>query len=274
MLGWLEEHPNEANRIIEKCILSKKAREAAKRAREIIKRRGEISVTLPGKLADCSSKKPEERELFIVEGESAGGSAKQARNREFQAILSIRGKIINVEKAGIGKALKNEEIRAIASAIGAGIGSDFDSGSIRYNKIIIMTDADVDGAHIKTLLLTFFYRYMKPLIEQGYLYIAQAPLYRIKKDKKTYYVYSEKELEEFLSKTNKKAEVQRFKGLGEMNPEQLWETTMDPTKRILLQVTIEDALEAERLFSVLMGEDVEARKQFIIEHSKEAVLDV
>ncbi|HID42364.1 MAG TPA: DNA topoisomerase (ATP-hydrolyzing) subunit B [Archaeoglobaceae archaeon] len=273
ILEWLEEHPSEASRIIEKCLLSRKAREAARRAREIVKKRGEISITLPGKLADCSSKNPEERELFIVEGESAGGSAKQARNREFQAILSIRGKIINVEKAGFGKALKNEEVRAIASAIGAGIGSDFDSENVRYRRIIIMTDADVDGAHIKTLLLTFFYRYMRPLIEQGYLYIAQVPLYRVKKDKKTLYFYSEKELEDFMKKTDK-AEVQRFKGLGEMNPEQLWETTMDPTKRILLQVTIEDALEAERLFSVLMGEDVESRRNFIIRHSKEAVLDI
>lgn len=273
ILEWLEEHPSEANKIIEKCLLSRKAREAAKRARELVRKRGEISVTLPGKLADCSSRNPEERELFIVEGESAGGSAKQARNREFQAILSIRGKIINVEKAGIGKALKNEEIRAIASAIGAGIGSDFDPENIRYKKIIIMTDADVDGSHIKTLLLTFFYRYMKPLIERGYLYIAKAPLYRVKKDKKTLYFYSDKELEEFIKK-NDNAEVQRFKGLGEMNPEQLWETTMDPTKRILLQVTIEDALESERLFSVLMGEDVESRRNFIIKHSKEAVLDI
>ncbi len=273
LLEWLEEHPAEANKIIDKCLISRKAREAAKRARELVRKRGELSLTLPGKLADCSSRKPEERELFIVEGESAGGSAKQARNREFQAILAIRGKIINVEKAGLGKALKNEEVKAIASAIGAGIGSDFDSDSVRYGKIIIMTDADVDGAHIKTLLLTFFYRYMRPLIEQGYLYIAQPPLYRVKKDKKTLYFYSDRELEEFMEKRDK-ADVQRFKGLGEMNPDQLWDTTMDPAKRILLQVTIEDALEAERLFSVLMGEDVESRREFIVKHSKEAVLDI
>lgn len=268
MLRWLEEHPNEANRIIEKCMLAMKAREAARRARELVRKKGEISITLPGKLADCSSKNPEERELFIVEGESAGGSAKQARDRRFQAILPIRGKIINVEKAGFVKALKNEEIKAIVSAIGAGIGKDFDISKVRYKRIIIMTDADVDGAHIRTLLLTFFYRYMKPLIEQGYLYIAQPPLYKVKKGKKTYYVYSDRELEDLLKRIGD-AEVQRFKGLGEMNPEQLWETTMDPNSRILVKVTLEDALQAEQLFSILMGEDVEARKQFIIEHSKE-----
>jgi DNA gyrase subunit B len=267
MLRWLEEHPSEANKIIEKCMLSMKAREAAKRARELIVKRTEISITLPGKLADCSSKNPEERELFIVEGESAGGSAKQARNRFFQAILPIRGKIINVEKVGIARALKNEEIKAIAAAIGAGIGSEFDSGRIRYRRVIIMTDADVDGAHIRTLLLTFFYRQMKPLIEQGLLYIAQPPLYRVS-GKKTYYAYSDRELEDLLKRLGDSG-VQRYKGLGEMNPEQLWETTMDPSKRILVQVTLEDALQAEQLFSVLMGEDVEARKNFIIEHSKE-----
>lgn len=273
MLQWFLKNPQDTNKIIDKCMLSKRAREAAKRARELVRKKGEISVTLPGKLADCSSRKPEEREIFIVEGESAGGSAKQARNRDFQAILPIKGKIINVEKAGIGRALKNEEIKAIVSAIGAGIGSDFDSQHIRYRRIIIMTDADVDGAHIKTLLLTFFYRQMKPLIEQGYLYIAQAPLYRAKKDKKTHYIYSDKELEDFKQKGGK-SDIQRFKGLGEMNPDQLWETTMDPARRIMAQVTIDDALEAERLFTILMGEDVESRRQFIFDHSQEAVLDV
>lgn len=273
MLQWFLKNPHDTNKIIDKCMLSKRAREAAKRARELVRKKGEISVTLPGKLADCSSKKPEEREIFIVEGESAGGSAKQARNREFQAILPIKGKIINVEKAGIGRALKNEEIKAIVSAIGAGIGSDFDSQHIRYRRIIIMTDADVDGAHIKTLLLTFFYRQMKPLIEQGHLYIAQAPLYRAKKDKKTHYIYSDKELEDFKQKGGK-ADIQRFKGLGEMNPDQLWETTMDPNRRIMAQVNIDDALEAERLFTILMGEDVESRRQFIFDHSQEAILDV
>ena len=269
VLRWLEEHPNEANKIIEKCIVAMKAREAAKRAKELVRKRSELSITLPGKLADCSSKNPEERELFIVEGESAGGSAKQARDRRFQAVLPIRGKIINVEKAGFLRALKNEEIKAIASAIGAGIGKDFDINRARYRRIIIMTDADVDGAHIRTLLLTFFYRYMRPLIEHGYLYIAQPPLYRVKKGKKTYYVYSEKELKNLLEKLGDGVEVQRFKGLGEMNPEQLWETTMDPRRRVLIQVTIEDALRAEELFSILMGEDVEARREFIMRHSKD-----
>ncbi len=269
VLRWLEEHPNEASKIIEKCLIAMRAREAAKRARELVRKKSELSITLPGKLADCSSKNPEERELFIVEGESAGGSAKQARDRRFQAVLPIRGKIINVEKAGFLRALKNEEIKAIASAIGAGIGKDFDISKARYRRIIIMTDADVDGAHIRTLLLTFFYRYMRPLIEHGYLYIAQPPLYRVKKGKKTYYVYSDKELRRLLEKIGDGAEVQRFKGLGEMNPEQLWETTMDPNRRILIQVTIEDALRAEQLFSILMGEDVEARREFIIRHSRE-----
>ncbi|HIP62529.1 MAG TPA: DNA topoisomerase (ATP-hydrolyzing) subunit B [Archaeoglobus profundus] len=268
ILKWLEEHPSEASKIIEKCLLAMKAREAAKRARELMKKKSDVSLALPGKLADCSSKNPDERELFIVEGESAGGSAKQARDRRFQAVLPIRGKIINVEKAGFIRALKNEEIKAIASAIGAGIGKDFDISKVRYKKIIIMTDADVDGAHIRTLLLTFFYRYMRPLIEHGYLYIAQPPLYRVKKGDKVYYVYSEKELKKLLEKLGN-CEVQRFKGLGEMNPEQLWETTMNPKTRVLIQVTIEDALKAEQLFNILMGEDVKARKEFIIKHSKE-----
>ncbi len=268
MLEWLEEHPNEAIKIIEKCVLARKAREAAKRARELVRKKKE-GLTLPGKLADCSSKRPEERELFIVEGESAGGSAKQARDRRFQAILPIRGKIINVEKAGMNRAMKNEEIRAIVAAIGAGVGKDFDITKVRYRRVIIMTDADVDGAHIRTLLLTFFYRYMRPLIESGYLYIAQPPLYRIKKGKKVYYAYSDRELEDVLKRLGDKVEVQRYKGLGEMNPEQLWETTMNPENRYLIQVTIEDAKKADELFSILMGEDVEARRKFIVEHSKE-----
>jgi len=268
MLEWLEEHSSEAVRIIEKCIVARKAREAARRARELVRKRRD-SLTLPGKLADCSSKKPEERELFIVEGESAGGSAKQARDRRFQAILPIRGKIINVEKSGMNKAMKNGEVKAIVAAIGAGIGKDFDITRVRYRKIIIMTDADVDGAHIRTLLLTFFYRYMKPLVESGYLYIAQPPLYRIKKGKKIYYAYSDRELEDYLNRFKGKIEIQRYKGLGEMNPEQLWETTMNPENRYLIQVTLEDAKKADELFSILMGEDVEARRKFIIEHSKE-----
>ncbi len=268
VLEWLEEHPNLAMKILEKCMIARRAREAAKRARELIKRKRE-GITLPGKLADCSSRRPEERELFIVEGESAGGSAKQARDRRFQAILPIRGKIINVEKSGMNKAMKNEEIKSIVAAIGAGIDKDFDITKARYRKVIIMTDADVDGAHIRTLLLTFFYRYMRPLIESGYLYIAQPPLYRIKKGKKIYYAYSDRELEEFLKRLGNNVEVQRYKGLGEMNPEQLWETTMNPKNRYLIQVTIEDAKKADELFTILMGEDVEARRKFIIEHSKE-----
>ncbi len=268
MLGWLEKHPNEAMKVIEKCLLSMKAREAARRAKELVRRKNEVHLTLPGKLADCSSKNPEERELFIVEGESAGGSAKQARDRNFQAVLPIRGKIINVEKSGMMKALKNEEIKALIAAIGAGVGKDFEINKARYRRVIIMTDADVDGAHIRTLLLTFFYRYMRPLIEHGYLYIAQPPLYRVKKGKKVYYVYSDRELEDLLKRIGN-AEIQRYKGLGEMNPEQLWETTMNPQNRIMMQVTIEDAMEAEELFTTLMGEDVEARRNFIIEHSKE-----
>ncbi|WP_456328502.1 DNA topoisomerase (ATP-hydrolyzing) subunit B [Archaeoglobus sp.] len=267
-LRWLEEHPSEAQRIIEKCLLAMKAREMAKRARELVKKRAELSLTLPGKLADCSSKNVEERELFIVEGESAGGSAKQARDRRFQAVLPIRGKIINVEKAGMLRALKNAEIKAIASAIGGGIGKDFDISKVRYGKIIIMTDADVDGAHIRTLLLTFFYRYMRPLIEEERVYIALPPLYRVKKGDKVYYVYSEKELRDILKKVGK-AEVQRFKGLGEMNPEQLWETAMNPKTRKLVKVTIEDALIAEKMFRILMGENVEERKEFILNHAKE-----
>ena len=268
ILKWLERHPTEAEKLINKFIVAKKAREAARRARELVRRREGIFATLPGKLADCSSKNPSERELFIVEGDSAGGSAKQARDRRYQAILPIRGKIINVEKSGIARILKNEEIKAIISAIGAGMGKDFDVGKSRYRRIIIMTDADVDGAHIRTLLLTFFYRYMRPLIEAGYLYIAQPPLYRIKKGKKVYYAYSDDELRRILKKLGE-AEVQRYKGLGEMNPDQLWETTMNPENRILIQVSLEDAKRADELFRVLMGEDVEGRKKFIMEHSKE-----
>jgi DNA gyrase subunit B len=268
MLKWLEEHPNEAMKVIEKCMLSMKAREAARRAKELVRRKNEVHLTLPGKLADCSSKNPDERELFIVEGESAGGSAKQARDRNFQAVLPIRGKIINVEKSGMMKALKNEEIKALIAAIGAGVGKDFEINKARYRRVVIMTDADVDGAHIRTLLLTFFYRYMRPLIEHGYLYIAQPPLYRVKKGKKVYYVYSDRELEDLLKRIGN-AEIQRYKGLGEMNPDQLWETTMNPKNRIMMQVTIEDAMEAEELFTTLMGEDVEARRNFIIEHSRE-----
>ncbi|MEM1957245.1 MAG: DNA topoisomerase (ATP-hydrolyzing) subunit B [Archaeoglobaceae archaeon] len=268
VLKWMEENAKDAEMLINRFLVIKKAREAAKRAKELVKKRDELSITLPGKLADCSSKKVEERELFIVEGESAGGSAKQARDRRFQAILPIRGKIINVEKAGMVKILKNEEIKAIISAIGAGIDKNFDIEKMRYSKVIIMCDADVDGSHIRTLLLAFFYRHMRPLIEAGRLFIAQPPLYGVKKGGKVYYAYSEAELKKLIEKLGN-ADVQRYKGLGEMNPEQLWETTMNPEKRILIQVKIEDAKKADELFRVLMGEDVESRKNFIMAHSKE-----
>ncbi|MEM0330603.1 MAG: DNA topoisomerase (ATP-hydrolyzing) subunit B [Archaeoglobaceae archaeon] len=268
MLKWLEENTKEAESLINRFLIIKRAREAAKRAKELVKKREDVSITLPGKLADCSSKNIEEREIFIVEGESAGGSAKQARDRRFQAILPIRGKIINVEKAGMVKILKNEEIKAIISAIGAGIDKNFDLSKMRYSRVIIMSDADVDGLHIRTLLLAFFYRHMRPLIEAGRLYIAQPPLYGVKKGNKTYYAYNEAELNRLLEKLGN-AEVQRYKGLGEMNPEQLWETTMDPQRRIMIQVRIEDAKRADELFRILMGEDVESRKNFIIAHSKE-----
>ncbi|MEM1578071.1 MAG: DNA gyrase subunit B, partial [Archaeoglobaceae archaeon] len=268
ILKWLEENSREGEALINRFLIIKRAREAAKRAKELVRKREDISITLPGKLADCSSKNAEERELFIVEGESAGGSAKQARDRRFQAILPIRGKIINVEKAGIVKILRNEEIKAIISAIGAGIDKSFDLSKMRYSRVIIMSDADVDGSHIRTLLLAFFYRHMKPLIESGRLFIAQPPLYGVKKDGKTYYAYSDAELKRLLEKIGK-GDVQRYKGLGEMNPEQLWETTMNPEKRIMIQVKIEDAKRADELFRILMGEDVESRKAFIMAHSKE-----
>ena len=270
---FLEENPSSARAIIEKALLAMHAREAARKARELVRRKTPLEVApLPGKLADCSSKKPEECELYLVEGDSAGGSAKQGRDRRYQAILPLRGKILNVEKARLSKILENDEIRAMITAIGTGIGDEFDTNNARYHKIIIMTDADVDGAHIRTLLLTFFYRYMRPLIEAGYVYIAQPPLYRIKKGKTVEYAYSEKELTE---KSKKGATIQRYKGLGEMNPHQLWETTMNPETRTILQVTLEDAIEADRIFSTLMGSAVEPRREFIQRHAKEVrVLDV
>ncbi len=270
--SFLIENPKDAEIIIEKVLESARAREAAKRAKEIARRKSALdSRSLPGKLADCSVEDPRKAELFIVEGDSAGGSAKQGRNREFQAILPLKGKILNVEKSRIDKVLNNKEISAIISAIGTNIGEDFDINKLRYHKIIIMTDADVDGSHIRTLLLTFFYRYMRPLIERGHVYIAQPPLYRIKLNKKVFYLYSEEELKRFLEEhKNEKTEIQRYKGLGEMNPEQLWETTLNPERRVLYKVTIQDAIEAERLFNILMGEDVKARREFIINHAKEA----
>jgi len=270
---YLEENPSAARKIIERALQAAKAREAARRARELVRKKSYLeSTSLPGKLADCTSNEPEKCELFIVEGDSAGGSAKQGRDRKYQAILPLKGKILNVEKASFDKILENDEIRAIISAIGTGIGDDFDIRKANYHKIIIMTDADVDGAHIRTLLLTFFFRYMRPLIENGYIYIAQPPLYRIKKGNKEYYAYSDEEMKKVAGDG---ATIQRYKGLGEMNPEQLWETTMNPEKRILKKVEIEDAIEADELFTILMGKNVEERRKFIKEHAKEVVnLDV
>ena len=268
---YFEEHPDTARSIITKAISAARAREAARKARELARRKSYLeSLDLPGKLADCTEENPEKAELFIVEGDSAGGSAKQARDRHFQAILPLRGKILNVEKARIDKVFKNQEIRALISAIGTGVKEDFDYSKLRYHKIIIMTDADVDGAHIRTLLLTFFYRYMPELIEKGHVFIAQAPLYRIQKGKEIHYVYSDEEKDTLLKKLSN-ATVQRFKGLGEMNPHQLWDTTMNPEKRRLIKVTIEDAAEADRLFSILMGEQVAPRREFIIQHAREVM---
>jgi len=268
---YLEEHPDEAKRIIEKCITVAKAREAARKARDLIIRKSGLDTgTLPGKLADCSEKEPSHCELYLVEGDSAGGSAKQGRNRRFQAILPLRGKILNVEKAPLDKMLASAEIRIIITALGAGIDDDFDPARLRYHRIILMTDADVDGSHIRTLLLTFFFRHMPGLISNGYLYIAQPPLYRIKAANNQHWVYSEQEKEEVMRqlKGAKKVGIQRYKGLGEMNPEQLWETTMNPDTRTLLGVGIEDAAKADHIFHVLMGDEVPPRKAFIQAHAK------
>ncbi|NPB03365.1 MAG: DNA topoisomerase (ATP-hydrolyzing) subunit B [Thermotogae bacterium] len=261
---FLEENPKAAQAIIQKAILAAKSRAAARKARELVKRKNFLeSDTLPGKLADCITKDSNEAELFIVEGDSAGGSAKQARDRRTQAILPIRGKIRNVEKADTVKVLSNSEVRAIISAIGCGIKDECDPSKARYRKIIIMSDADVDGAHIRTLLLTLFWRFMRPLIEQGYIYIAMPPLYRVQKGKQVKYLYSDEELDELLREWGQNVVIQRYKGLGEMNPQQLWETTMNPETRTLKRVMVEDAVEADHLFSILMGKVVERRREFI-----------
>jgi DNA gyrase subunit B len=262
---FFEENPTVARRIIEKTILAARARDAARKARELTRRKSALEISsLPGKLADCSIRDPLQTEIYLVEGDSAGGSAKQGRDRRFQAILPLRGKILNVEKARMDKILNSLEIRAMITAFGSGIGSDFDLEKSRYGKIIIMTDADVDGAHIRTLLMTFFYRYMQPLIENGRVFIAQPPLYLAKKGKEHWYLYNDAALEELFRKIGKNdITLQRYKGLGEMNPEQLWETTMNPEERTLLQVTMEDAMTADEIFSVLMGDKVEPRRQFI-----------
>ena len=276
LFEFLEENPKVAQACIGKALLASQAREAARKARELTRRKGLLDIgNLPGKLADCTEKDPSRCELFLVEGESAGGSAKQARDRSFQAILPLRGKILNVEKARLDKMLRNAEIRTLITALGTGVDTEFDISKARYHRVCIMTDADVDGAHIRTLLLTFFFRNMRPMIDQGYVYIAQPPLYRVKKGKVEKYVFSDRELAEASEELGKGADIQRYKGLGEMNPEQLRTTTMDPESRIMKKVTIDDAQVADDLFTVLMGDAVEPRRMFIQTHAKEVeFLDV
>lgn len=266
---FLEENPSVGRRIVEKGISAYRVREAARKAREIARRKNALEVSsLPGKLTDCSSRDPAESEVFLVEGDSAGGSAKQGRDRQFQAILPLRGKIINVEKARLDKILSNEEIRAMITAIGTGIGEDFDLAKARYHRVIIMTDADVDGSHIRTLLLTFFYRFMPRLIDSGYVYIAQPPLYLVRKGKEEHYCYNDADLEHLLERIGReRTDLQRYKGLGEMNADQLWSTTMDPANRTLLRVSLEDAMSADAIFNVLMGDKVEPRREFIQENA-------
>ncbi len=270
---FLEENPAAAKNILSKALEAAEAREAARKARELTRRKNALEVgSLPGKLADCSEKDPAQSEIYIVEGDSAGGSAKQGRDRKFQAILPLRGKILNVEKARLTKILKNEEIRALITAIGAGIGEgeEFDIEKTRYHKIVVMTDADVDGSHIRTLLLTLFYRYMRPLIESGYIYIAQPPLFKVKKGKSEFYIYNEEELNRKLAEIGREGiAMQRYKGLGEMNPQQLWDTTMNPETRTMLQVSLEDAIKADEIFTILMGDKVEPRREFIERHAKD-----
>jgi DNA gyrase subunit B len=267
---FLEENPAIAKNILEKSITSSRAREAARKAKELTRRKSALeSLTLPGKLADCSERDPSACELYLVEGDSAGGSAKQGRDRRFQAILPLRGKILNVEKARLDKILANEEIRSMITALGTGISEEFDISKARYHKVILMSDADIDGAHIRTLLLTFFFRYMKPLVDAGYIYIAQPPLYRVKKGKSENYVYNDAELEKLLKQIGKSGiSIQQYKGLGEMDAIQLWETTMDPDTRTVMQVTLDDAIEADSVFSMLMGDRVEPRRDYIFENAR------
>ena len=273
---FLEENPSVGKAILEKCINASRAREAARKARELVRRKSALETsTLPGKLADCSSKVPEECEVYIVEGDSAGGSAKQGRDRKFQAILPLWGKMLNVEKSRADKIYNNDKLQPVILAVGAGIGKDFDISKIRYGKVIIMADADVDGAHIRTLLLTFFFRYMRPLIENGNVYLAQPPLYKLsKKGMEDIYCYTDEDLAKAFKDLEEKGiardqvGIQRYKGLGEMNPEQLWETTMDPEKRILIKVTMDDAIKADAIFTLLMGDEIEPRRKFIEENAK------
>jgi len=268
---FLEENPAVGKIIIDKALMAARARDAARKARELTRKSVLERSTLPGKLADCSSKDPMECEIYIVEGDSAGGSAKQGRNRKFQAILPLRGKILNVEKQRLDRILNADSIRSMVTAFGAGIGKDFDVSKLRYNRVIIMTDADVDGAHIRTLLLTFFYRYMRPLIDEGHVFIAQPPLYKVSKGKKEIYAYTDEELESALNEMGGKdssVDIQRYKGLGEMNANQLWDTTMNPEERILLKATVEDAIAADEIFTILMGDKVEPRREFIQKNAK------
>jgi DNA gyrase subunit B len=268
---WLEQNASSASAIINKSLTAARARAAARQARDLVIRKSAIDASaLPGKLADCSERNAQRTELFVVEGDSAGGSAKQGRDRRFQAVLPLRGKILNIEKARVDHALKSNEIRALVQALGTGVGASFNLEPLRYSKIVIMTDADVDGAHITTLLLTFFYRYMEPLITSGHLFLAQPPLYKISAAKASQYAYSDEERDTVLAKLGEKnVTIQRYKGLGEMNPEQLWETTMDPSRRTIIQVSLEDAAGADQTFDMLMGSDVPPRRKFIQTHAKE-----
>lgn len=277
LADYLELNPADGKRIVEKGLQASRARHAARKARELTRRKNALEISsLPGKLADCSLTDPELCEIFIVEGDSAGGTAKQSRDRRFQAILPLRGKILNVEKARLDKILSNAEIRSMVTAFGTGIGEDFDISKARYHKVVLMTDADVDGAHIRTLLLTFFYRYMRPLLEEGYVYIALPPLYQVRKGKESHYAFDDQELDEILERVGRSGStIQRYKGLGEMNADQLWETTMDPDKRTILQLKVDDAIMADEIFNTLMGEKVEPRRDFIEEHAHEVTnLDI
>jgi DNA gyrase subunit B len=265
---YLEEHPNVAKAIFEKAMAASRAREAARKARDLVRRKSALeSASLPGKLADCQSRNPEETEIYIVEGDSAGGSAKGGRDRKYQAILPLWGKMLNVEKARLDKVYGNEKLMPVVTALGTGIGEEFDISKLRYGKIIIMADADVDGSHIRTLLLTFFFRFMKPLVEQGHIYLAQPPLYRLTKNKQHYYAYSDEERDQYMKQLGQ-TEIQRYKGLGEMDAEQLWDTTMNPETRIMLRVEVEDAAAADEAFTILMGDKVQPRREFIEQNAK------